>query len=71
MWMASTRATFMLDSALAERARHLDVNLSAAAREGVAAAVKRAMGEADREAYERWPEQADDFWDDAATWSAE
>ena len=60
-----------MDSALAERARQLDVNISAAAREGVAAAVKRAMGEADRAAYERHPERADDFWDDAEAWGAE
>ena len=66
-----TRTTFTLDKRLAERARQLDVNISAAAREGVAAAVKRAMGEADRAAYLRFPEQPDDFWDDAQVWGAE
>lgn len=66
-----TRTTFSLDEELADRARLLDVNISAAAREGVAAAVKRAMGEADRAAYQRFPEQPDDFWDDAEAWSAE
>ena len=69
--MAMTRTTFSLDEKLAERARRLDVNISAAAREGVATAVKRAMGEADRAAYERFPEQPDSFWDDAQVWGAE
>ncbi|MXZ96386.1 MAG: hypothetical protein F4Y99_10725 [Acidimicrobiaceae bacterium] len=69
--MATTRTTFTLDERLAERARQLNVNISAAAREGVAAAVKRAMGEADRMAYQRFPEQPDDFWDDAEAWGAE
>ncbi len=66
--MATTRTTFTLDEALAERARRLNVNISAAAREGVAAAVKRAMGEADRAAYQRFPEQPDSFWDEAEAW---
>lgn len=69
--MATTRTTFTLDERLAERARELNVNVSAAAREGVVAAVKRAMGEADRAAYERFPEQPDSFWDDAEEWGAE
>lgn len=66
-----TRTTFSLDEKLAERARELDVNISAAAREGVAAAVRRAMGEADRAAYQRFPERPDSFWDDAEAWGAE
>ena len=66
--MATTRTTFTLDEALAERARQLNVNISAAAREGVAAAVKRAMGEADRAAYQRFPEQPDSFWDELEAW---
>lgn len=37
----------------------------------VVAAVKRAMGEADRAAYQRFPERPDDFWDDAEAWGAE
>ena len=61
--MASTRTTFTLDSELAEQARKLQLNISAAAREGVAAAVRRAVAEADREAYLRHPEEPDDFWD--------
>lgn len=69
--MATTRTTFTLDETLAERARQLKVNISAAAREGVAAAVKRAMAEADRAAYQRFPEQPDGFWDEAEAWGAE
>lgn len=38
---------------------------------GVVAAVKRAMGEADRAAYQRFPERPDDFWDEAEAWGAE
>ena len=68
--MPTTRTTFTLDDGLAERARQLNVNISAAAREGVAAAVKRAMGESDRAAYQRYPEQPDGFWDDAEAWAA-
>ena len=66
--MASMRTTFTLDRELAEQAQLLHVNVSAAAREGVAAAVKRVMGEADRAAYQRVPEQPDDFWDEAEAW---
>ena len=68
--MATTRTTFTLDEKLAERARLLKVNISAAAREGVVAAVKRAMGEADRLSYQRFPEQPDSFWDEAEAWNA-
>ena len=66
--MATTRTTFSLDEELAEKARKLEINMSAAAREGVQAAVRRAMGEADREAYLRYPEEPDDFWDEAEAW---
>ena len=66
--MASTRTTFTLDEELAERARTLDINVSAAARDGVAAAVRAALEAADRAAYERYPEVIDDFWDDAQAW---
>ncbi|HDH03483.1 MAG TPA: hypothetical protein ENH15_04480 [Actinobacteria bacterium] len=69
--MASTRTTFTLDDALAERARQLQINISAAAREGVAAAVRAALAEADRAAYERVPERPDPFWNDAEAWSKE
>ncbi len=69
--MASTRTTFTLDDELAERARQLDVNISAAARNGVAAAVRAALAAADRAAYERRPERPDAFWDEAEAWGEE
>lgn len=69
--MASTRATFTLERELAVQAQRLRVNVSAAARDGVSAAVRRAMAEADRAAYERFPEEPDDFWDQAEAWGGE
>jgi len=63
-----TRTTFTLDVALAERARVLGVNVSAAARQGVAEAVRAAMAAHDREAYERVPETVDDEWEAAEAW---
>lgn len=67
----STRTTFTLDDALADQARRLGVNISAAARDGVAAAVRAALLQTDRAAYERTPEAVDDFWTDAEAWGAE
>ncbi|WP_419864316.1 type II toxin-antitoxin system CcdA family antitoxin [Candidatus Poriferisodalis sp.] len=67
--MASTRATFTLDAELARSARRLGINVSAAARRGLEAAVERAMADADRAAYMAQPEQPDEFWDDAEAWS--
>jgi post-segregation antitoxin (ccd killing protein) len=69
--MASTRTTFTLDDALADRARELDVNISRAARDGVAAAVRAELAARDRSAYERHPEQIDQFWTDADVWGDE
>ena len=69
--MASTRTTFTLDDQLAERARKLDINISAAARDGVAAAVRAALAQADRAAYQRIPERADPLWQDAEAWGDE
>jgi post-segregation antitoxin (ccd killing protein) len=69
--MSSTRASITIDAALAERARRLKVNVSAAAREGVEAAVRAAMARADREAYRRHPERPDPFWSDLEAWSDE
>jgi post-segregation antitoxin (ccd killing protein) len=60
-----------LDDALAEQARQLGVNVSAAARRGVEDAVRNAMAHADRAAYERRPETIDPFWQDAEAWSGE
>lgn len=53
--------TFTLDDGLAERARHLDINISAAAREGVAAAARAALTKIDRATYDRVPEGPDPF----------
>jgi post-segregation antitoxin (ccd killing protein) len=69
--MATTRTTFSLDEALAEQARELHVNVSAAARDGVAAAVRSALAQADRRAYVNSPESVDKFWTDAEAWGAE
>ncbi len=69
--MSTVRTTFTLDESLAEQARHLDVNVSAAARDGVAAAVRAALAERDREAYEAKPEKVDQFWSSAEAWGDE
>jgi post-segregation antitoxin (ccd killing protein) len=66
--MASSRTTFTLDEELAGRARQLGVNVSAAARQGVADAVRAAMAQVDREAYLRQPERVDDVWDEVEAW---
>ncbi len=63
-----TRTTFSLDDELAQRARRLDINVSAAARAGVAAAVRDALAAHDREAYQRAPERVDPSWDEAEAW---
>jgi post-segregation antitoxin (ccd killing protein) len=69
--MASCRTTFTLDEELAERARQLGINISAAARQGVADAVRAALARADREAYQRHPERSDSFWAEAEAWGEE
>ena len=69
MGMASIRTTFTLDEELAQRARTLNINISAAAREGVANAVRAALAVSDRAAYEANPEHPDTFWDAAQRWS--
>jgi post-segregation antitoxin (ccd killing protein) len=66
--MASTRTTITLEDELADRARRLGINISAAAREGVANAVRAALVAADKAAYERVPERTDRFWEDAEAW---
>ena len=60
--MASSRTTFTLYEELAERARDLGVNISAAARQGVSDAVHAALARSDSEAYLRNPERRDTFW---------
>ncbi len=67
--MASIRTTFTLDEALAERAHQLGINISAAARDGVTAAVRAALARSDRAAYERHPERPDPFWAEAEAWN--
>ena len=69
--MTTTRTTFTLDESLAEQARQLGINISAAARDGVAAAVRTALARSDRDAYERQPERPDTFWTDAEAWGEE
>jgi post-segregation antitoxin (ccd killing protein) len=67
--MASIRTTITLDEELADRARRLGVNISAAAREGVTAAVRAALARSDRDAYRRRPERPDPFWIEAEAWT--
>jgi post-segregation antitoxin (ccd killing protein) len=69
--MGKIRTTFTLDEVLADRARKLGINISRAAREGVAAAVRSALAEAERAAYERRPERPDTFWSHAEAWGEE
>jgi post-segregation antitoxin (ccd killing protein) len=69
--MSSSRTTFTIDPELAERARRLGINISAAARQGVADAVRAALARSDREAYQRRPERPDPFWTQAETWGDE
>ncbi len=69
--MASVRTTFTLGEELAERARQLGINISAAARQGVAEAVRSALARSDRQAYQRHPERPDSFWTEAEAWGEE
>jgi post-segregation antitoxin (ccd killing protein) len=68
---ATTRTTFTLEESLAAQARRLGVNISAAARDGVAAAVRTALAQADRAAYADNPEAVDSFWAEAEVWGDE
>ncbi|KAA0234159.1 MAG: hypothetical protein EDR02_10315 [Actinobacteria bacterium] len=69
--MASTRTTFTLDDNLLERARELGINISEAARQGVADAVRAALARSDSHAYRRHPERPDSFWSEAEAWGQE
>lgn len=69
--MAGIRTTFTLSKDLAEQARRLGINVSAAARRGVAEAVRASLVQSDRAAYQRYPEQPDPFWTDAEAWGEE
>ena len=66
--MSSMRTTFTMDEQLADQARELGVNVSAAARAGVATAVAQARLSSDRAAYQQQPERPDSFWDEAEAW---
>jgi hypothetical protein len=66
--VALVRTTFSIDESLADQARRLGINISAAAREGVASAVRAALVLSDRAAYERTPEKPDTFWTEAEAW---
>lgn len=63
--MQTTRTTFTVEESLVQEARRLGVNVSAAARKGVSAAVRVAQAAADRAAYELHPEVIDEFWSHA------
>ena len=65
----ASRTTISLDEGLARQARRLGINVSAAARRGVADAVRAALAKSDREAYQRHPERPDPFWTEAEAWS--
>ncbi len=65
----ASRTTITLDEKLATQARRLGINISAAARQGVADAVRAALAESDRKAYQRHPERPDGFWDQAEGWT--
>ena len=67
--MASSRTTFSIGDELAEQARRLGINVSAAARQGVADAVRAALANSDRKAYKKNPEIPDTFWRDGEAWS--
>ena len=69
--MASSRTTFTIDDELVARARQLGINISAAARQGVAEAVRAAMARSDRDAYRRHPERPESFWAEAEGWGEE
>lgn len=69
--MASIRTTFTLDEQLVKQARELGINISAAARAGVAAEVRAALARSDRDAYRRHPERPDSFWAKAEEWGDE
>ncbi len=69
--MPTTRTTYKLESSLVNQARRLGVNISAAAEDGVAAAVRLAKMRADRAAYVARPEKADTFWNEAEAWGDE
>jgi post-segregation antitoxin (ccd killing protein) len=69
--MTTTRTTFTLEESMADEARRLGVNISAAARRGVETAVRAALDTTDRAKYQERPERLDGFWADAEAWGDE
>jgi len=66
--MATVRSTFTLDDAVAAQARHLGINVSAAARRGVIRAIRDEQARRDRDAYLRYPEKVEDLWESSEGW---
>ena len=71
-------ATVTLGAVAAHFGRDVDRGVSkvvgiveSAARDGVAAAVRAALAQADRNAYQDRPEKVDQFWTEAETWGDE
>jgi Arc/MetJ family transcription regulator len=64
------RTTITLDDELAAEARRYGVALSSAARDGVAAAVRRAKEAQDRLSYLEHPE-TDDGWGQLEAWTSD
>jgi len=69
--MKSKYRTFALDKELALQATRLGIDISRAARAGVAAAVRQAQAMADRDVYARQPERVESSWATAETWGAD
>jgi post-segregation antitoxin (ccd killing protein) len=65
----TVRTTITLDDADLEACKSLGVNVSAAARAGIRAALKAADAEADRKAYVEHPEHADDPIVETQAWA--
>ena len=65
----TVRTTITLDDADLEACKSLGVNVSAAARAGIRAALKAANAEADRKAYAEHPEQCSDPLVEAQGWT--
>ena len=54
-----------MDEELAKRSRRLQINVSAAALDGVDAAVGATLADEDHAAHQRKPERLDPFWAEA------
>jgi len=67
--MAVTHTTITLDESVAQQAEELGISVAAAARDGIAAAIRSELERIDRKAYIRKPEELDTFWAEAETWN--